>query len=187
MYCPRCGTQLSEAPKFCRSCGLPMLAVNDYVNTGGTMPMSQIVQEEAPTSNNPIGRFWNQFEPRQQMVMAILLCAFSTPILAIASDTIGFLEKLVPLAAILTPVGIIFSVMYFKAKQKQLQQRFVNAAHAQVPLYQPLAPPPLQMPTQPMTQVLPPQAAMPIQSTTPDYSSVTEDETQRLTPPRTHQ
>ncbi len=187
MYCPRCGTQLSEAPKFCRSCGLPMLAVNDYVNTGGAMPMSQIVQEEAPTSNNPIARFWNKFEPRQQMTMTILLCAFSTPILAIAGDTIGFLEKLVPLAAILTPVGIIFSVMYFKAKQKELERRFVNAAHAQVPLYQPLAPPPLQMPTQPMTQVLPPQSAMPLQSTTPIHGSVTEDETQRLTPPRTHQ
>ena len=187
MYCPRCGTQLSEAPKFCRSCGLPMLAVNDYVNTGGTMPMPQIMQEEVPTSNNPIARFWNQFEPRQQMVMAIMLCAFSTPILAIASDTIGFLDKLVPLAAILTPVGIICSVMYFKAKQKQLQQRFVNAAHAQVPVYQPLAPPPLQMPTQPMTQVLPPQTSIPIQTHAPDHSSITEEETQRLTPPRAQQ
>ena len=187
MYCPRCGTQLSEAPKFCRSCGLPMLAVNDYVSTGGTMPLQPIFQEETPVSNNPIARFWNKFEPRQQMTITILLCAFSTPILAIAGDTIGFLEKLVPLAAILTPVGIIFSVMYFKAKQKELERRFVNASHAQVPVYQPLAPPPLQMPTQPMTQVLPSQSTLPIQSKTPDFSSVTDDETQRLTPPRAQQ
>ncbi len=187
MYCPRCGTQLTEAPKFCRSCGLPMLPVNDYVNSGGTTPMQQIVYEPEPASNNPIARFWNKFEPKQQMTMMILLCAFSTPILAVIGDSIGIVEKLVPLAGILTPVGIIFSVMYFKAKQKELERRFVNAAHAQVPGYQPLAPPPLQMPTQPMTQALPPETSIPIQTPSPDYRSVTEEETQRLTPPRAHQ
>ncbi len=181
MYCPRCGTQLSEAPKFCRSCGLPMLAVNDYVKAGGTVPLPLMTEATLPASKNPIARFWNRFEPKQQMVMAIMLCAFSTPILAIASDIFRPLEKLVPLAGILTPVGIICSVMYFKGRQRELRQRFINAAHAQVPVYQPLPPPPLQMPTQPMTQVLPPPSAM------PDFSSVTEEETQRLTPPRTAQ
>jgi hypothetical protein len=187
MYCPRCGTQLSETPKFCRSCGLPMLPVNDYVKSGGNMPLQQIVEIEKPASKNPIAQFWNTFEPRQKMLISILLSVFSTPLLAIASNIIGFLEFFVPFAAILTPIGIIFSVMYFKAKEKELQQRFVNAAHAQVPVYQPLAPPPLPMPTQPMTQVLPPPASMPIQSVTPDFSSVTDEETQRLTPPRAHQ
>src|SRR6185503_5824058 len=36
MYCPRCGSQNTEATKFCRQCGLALTQVIDYVSTGGT-------------------------------------------------------------------------------------------------------------------------------------------------------
>ncbi len=168
MYCPRCGTQTTDTTKFCRSCGLALAQVTTYVSTGGTTPLTPIPQM-APMDHPIIPKSLG-LEPKQQMLMSILLCVFSTPILAILSNFLFFLRPLIPLAAILTPIGIVWSVLYYKSQEKKM-------------LLQQAAPPLF------ISQISPPtayQQPLPAQQTNPllEYptppSSVVEDETKPL-------
>lgn len=175
MYCPRCGTQAIETTKFCRSCGLPLTPVTSYVTTGGTMPLQS---PPVPTDNSlqsTAKGFWNSLPPGQQMAASILAFIFSVPVLGILAG-----GRLAGIAAVLMPLGIIWSVMYFGQKKREWERMKAaqpTQAYVSPPTqtYQAPAPPPVQ--TNPLATDTPP-----AQHWTPP--SVTEEATQPLPPPR---
>jgi hypothetical protein len=173
MYCPRCGTQAIETTKFCRSCGLAMTPVTTYVATGGTAPLTP---PPVPMDSSPMSTakgFWQKLPPNQQMIASILAFIFAIPFLGVFAG-----GRLAGMAAILMPLGIVWSVLYFRAKQREMAQRF----YPPQPTAQMYTPPPTTAP-QPAYQV-PPLRTNPLTDTPPARptvpTSVTEDETQRL-------
>lgn len=178
MYCPRCGTQAIETTKFCRSCGLALSPVTTYVATGGTAPLTPPTVPMDATSVSTAKGFWEKLPPNQQMVASILAFIFAIPFLGAFAG-----GRLAGMAAILMPLGIVWSVLYFRAKQRELEQRF-HQLH-RPPLAQTYTPPP-GMP-QPVNIQPPPLRTNPLADGPPLRqhvpSSVTEEETQRLPPP----
>ncbi|HEX4948776.1 MAG TPA: zinc-ribbon domain-containing protein [Blastocatellia bacterium] len=178
MYCPRCGTQAVETTKFCRSCGLSLTPVTTYVATGGTAPLTPPPMHADITHTSSARSFWDKLPPYQQMIASILAFIFAVPFLGVFAG-----GRLAGMAAILMPLGIIWSVLYFRAKQRELEQRHHQAAQMYTPpttAFQ--SPPPVAVPTpQPRTNPLADNTPV------PPYvpPSVTEQETQRLPqPPR---
>lgn len=175
MYCPRCGTQVNETTKFCRSCGLALVPVTNYVATGGTAPLTPPPVTAAGAPLSPARSWWQKLPPGQQMIASILAFIFSVPVLGILAG-----GRLAGLAAILMPLGIIWSVLYFRAKQKELDQRLATAAQ----VYAPPQPTAFQTPPQ---SVATPMHTNPLEQPSPSPyvapPSVTEEETQRLPPP----
>ena len=147
---------------------MALAQVMNYVSTGGTTtltPVPQLVQLDHPLIPKSLG-----LEPKQQMLMSILLCFFSTPIFAILSNFLFFLRPLIPLVAILTPIGIVWSVLYYKSQIKQMVM-------SQYP--QPTFAPPLSASTT-YQAPLPPQQTNPLYEYPVVPSSVVEDETKPL-------
>lgn len=177
MYCPRCGTQAIETTKFCRRCGLALSPVTTYVATGGTAPLTPptLLIDSSPTSTAK--GFWAKLPPNQQMVASILAFIFAIPFLGVFAG-----GRLAGMAAILMPLGIVWSILYFRAKQREMEQRFHQLHHPPTPqMYRPpqpssqqaayqVPPPPLR--TNPLADAPPPRQHVP--------TSVTEEETQRL-------
>ncbi len=179
MYCPRCGTQANQTTKYCRSCGLPLLPVINYVSTGGTSTLQPPVPE-SPKSENSMVRAFQELEPKQQMTFSILFFIFLVPLLGVLSGIFPPFRALVPLAAIGMPLGIVWSVMRYKAFERRMQQQlYANS-------FQPQVHPPTQFPQQ--TAYQPPTMTAPTTNQLdesqlyppPSLSSVTEDETRRL-------
>ena len=168
MYCPRCGTQAVETLKFCRSCGLALVPVTNYVTTGGTAPLTP---PPISSTNLPVSTargFWEKLPPNQQMIASILGFIFAVPFLGVLAG-----GRLAGMAAILMPLGIVWSVLYFRAKQKEFEQRWRQ------PVAQMYTPP------QPSVFQTPPLHTNPLADAPPVHppTSVTEGETQRLPPP----
>lgn len=181
MYCPRCGTQAIETTKFCRSCGLAMTPVTTYVATGGTTPLTPppMMNDTSPMSTAK--GFWEKLPPSQQMIASILSFIFAIPVLGTLMG-----GRMAGLAAILMPLGIVWSILYFRAKQKELEQRFRQAHPTPIP--QSYTPP--QTTSQQTAYQVPPSPfhTNPLADTPPSPRqqvplSVTEEETQRLPPP----
>lgn len=181
MYCPRCGTQANETTKFCRSCGLALTPLNHYVATGGTVPLPppQAAPTPAPPkSQNPLLRAYQDLEPKQQMVFSILFFIFLVPMLGVLGGIFPPFRALVPIAAIGMPLGIVWSVMRYKAYERRMLQQQQQFHHAPT-----MTPPPMQRPL----SYQPPQATPttnqleePRPYHTPIPHSIAEDETQRL-------
>jgi hypothetical protein len=145
------------------------MPVTNYVATGGTAPLTPSPVTAAPPST--ARGFWDSLPPNQQMIASILAFIFAVPFLGVFAG-----GRLAGMAAILMPLGIIWSVWYFKAKQREWQQR-MQPPPAQ--MYTPPQPTAYQMPippprTNPLAEVPPRRPHVP--------TSVTEEETQRLPP-----
>ncbi len=177
MYCPRCGTQANDSTKFCRNCGLALTPLTGYVASGGTLPL-QPEASESSYSKHPLVQAFLAMEPKRQMTFSILFFVFLIPLLAILGGIIPPLRALVPLAALGMPLGIVWSVMRYKAMKRHLQeQHYPDYAQS-------VAPP--SVPQRPAYQ--PPLAATPTTNQledprsyqTPIPNSVTEEETRRL-------
>lgn len=169
MYCPRCGNAVAETTKFCKSCGLPLAPVTSYVASGGTgalapQPQSQAVQPEG-------------LPPSQKMVLAILFFVFAPAIFGVLGAGLGMEELGKTLAAVLGVLmvpGVIWSVFYFKARQRQWEQQAATPPGIQPPATQAMLPPTYQPP-------LPPQRTNPLAEVPRrPVGSVAEDETRRL-------
>lgn len=175
MFCPRCGSENTNAIKFCRQCGLGLQQVTGYVASGGTAPLPQ----PQMVSSNPISKATDGLMPKQQMILMIMLLAMSPAIFGVLG-----LGSLSGISAVLMPIGIVFTVMRYKAQKRRLQEMMMPQ-----PMYPPV--PPYQMPPQVMPYGLP----QPVQQTyqPPVYqpsppptnplkpsASVTEDETRRF-------
>lgn len=191
MYCPRCGSPNPDVTKFCRQCGLALTQLSGYVASGGTAPLPQA----RPTSPNPLAQATEGMTLKQKLVMTILLIVFSPAIFGVLGGVTGLGKEVFgPLAAIsgvLTPLGVVWAVMRYKAQKRKMEQ-----AMMQQPMYQPIPqqaiPPiahhnlpnpaqqpiqqPVQQPRQPVYQPPSPPPTNPLN--TP--GSVTEDETRRF-------
>ena len=176
MYCPRCGTQASDNTKFCRSCGLALTPLTPYVASGGTMPLQPHIPDE-PKSDNGLIRMFQELEPRQQRTFSILFFVFLVPLLGILSGIFPPFRALVPLAAVGMPLGIVWSVMRYKAIERRLQQQHFHQFN-HPPIQQPLPPPMTYQP--PVSPPTTNQLAEPPLYQTPPPPSVTEEETKRL-------
>ena len=175
IFCPRCGSTNAETVKFCRQCGLPMAPVTGYLVTGGATATASLAAGQG--RRNPLTRLLAGFTPRQKMILSIILAAISPAIFAVLD-----LDELSPIAALLMPFVIIFTVFYFRNQEKQLR-----AAEAAGQSYRPIPPPVVNYvppPVIPVAEALP--APIPNQVLAPDLTvnplpgSVTEDETRRL-------
>jgi hypothetical protein len=168
MYCPRCGTAVTETTKYCKGCGLPMAQLYAYVTSGGTSALTPPPQEV------PAGALTY----RQQKILTILAFVFAPALLPIiASPVSGDLAGwLAGIAAVLMPLGIVWANFYFNAKIRR--QEATTAAPPRVPPPRPLAaPPPVYQPPQP----LPPHRTNPLgEVPRRPAGSVVEDETRRL-------
>lgn len=183
MFCPRCGSPNPDTTKFCRQCGLGLQQVTGYVASGGTAPLPT----PPPTAANPIAKVTEGLMPKQKMILLIMLMVMSPAIFG----TLG-LGWLSGISAVLMPIGIVFTVMWYKAQQRKLQAAMMS--HQMYPPVQPY-----QMPAQMPPPVAPyglPQAGQPpipqnyqppvYQPAPPPTNpirqpnSVVEDETRRL-------
>jgi hypothetical protein len=131
------------------------------------------------------------------MVLMILLIAFSSAIFGVLAGVTGLGEIFGPLAAIsgtLTPLGIVYVVMRYKAQKRRMEEAMRQQLYPQAPqptmhgpapyglpqpTQQPIKQPVQHHPRQPVYQ--PPVAPSP-PPTNPlkELGSVTEEETQRL-------
>ncbi len=180
MYCPRCGTQVIETTKFCRSCGLALTPVTTYVATGGTAPLTPPPLYAETTSTSTARSFWNKLPPSQQMIASILSFIFAIPVLGVLAG-----GRLAGLAAILMPLGIIWSVLYFRAKQREFDQRHPQPT---AQMYTPPQPAAFHTPSQSTATHTPLPRTNPLAEATSAHPyvppSITEQETQPLPPPR---
>lgn len=183
MFCPRCGSPNPDTPKFCRQCGLGLQQVTGFVASGGTAQFPQA----QPGSSDLITRATEGMTPKQQMILMIMLMVFSPAIFGVLG-----LGSLSGISAVLMPIGIVFTVMRFKAQKRRLQETMMQQQiYPQMPphmmplqMMPPVAPyslpqagqqpihqnyqPPVYQPSPPPTNPLKPPA------------SVTEDETKRF-------
>ncbi|HZS10296.1 MAG TPA: zinc ribbon domain-containing protein [Blastocatellia bacterium] len=167
IYCPQCGSGMSETTKFCKNCGLPLAQLRTYVSSGGTSPLSPT----PPQSHTP--GLMDGLTPKQQLILTILLFVFAPGILGTLGGVLGLgfiFKPLVAISSTLMPLGIIWAVFRYKTIKKRMRQQ----------TWYPQAVPP---PPQPLAQgniyqpPLPPQQTNPLPHVRP---SVVEDETQRF-------
>src|SRR5262245_22789953 len=154
MFCPRCGVQIVETTKYCKSCGMALAPVIDFVASGGTSPQG------VSSSTNA----FSDFSPAQKMWLIILSLIFS-PIL------LGALPFFVPIA-------IVWMVLQHSAQKRfQGAQTGFQTGYFQQPQAQPSPTNPLYGSRQ-QAQLLPLQTGSLVSEAAP--GSVVEDETRRL-------
>lgn len=178
MFCPRCGSPNPDTTKFCRQCGLGLQQLTGYVASGGTAQLSQ--PKSAPA--DLISKATDGMTPKQQMVLMIMLMVMSPAIFGVLG-----LGSLSGISAVLMPIGIVFTVMRYKAQQRKLkeamqQQMYPPMSPHQMPPNVPYSLP--QPGQQPVTQTShqPPvyQPSPPPTNPLKPPASVVEDETKRF-------
>ena len=184
MFCPRCGSPNPDTTKFCRQCGLGLQPVTGYVASGGTAQLSQ----PQPAPADLVSRATEGMTPKQQMILLIMLMAFSPAIFGVLG-----LGSLSGISAVLTPIGIVFAVMRYKAQKRRLQETQMQGIMMQQQMYPPM-PPQMMPPVAPYSLPQPEQQPIPQNYQQPAYhqpappptnplkppASVTEDETRRF-------
>jgi hypothetical protein len=138
MYCPRCGSQNTDATKFCRQCGLPIAQVSDYVATGGTGAIAR------PSSPLPLSETSEMLALRQKRTLTILSVCIAPIIFAIIGDELLGLDDFAGIPFLLVPVGIVWAVFRYKMQLRRLQERQLQQYYAQQQHHQPM---PQQAPT----------------------------------------
>jgi hypothetical protein len=154
MFCPRCGVQIVETTKFCKSCGMALASVMDFVASGAASPLGASSWTSALSG----------FSSGQKVWLLTLALIFS-PILLVA----------VPF---MVPIAIVWMML-----QHNLQKRYLAASTAfqpgyfQQPQVQP-SPANLLYESRQSAQMPVPQTGSLISEAAP--ASVVEDETRRL-------
>ena len=116
MFCPRCGVQIVETTRFCKSCGMALAPVIDFVASGGTRSFSDSALTGA----------FSGFSPTQKVLLIVLALIFS-PIL------IGALPFMVPIA-------IVWMILRHNEKKRHMVAPPAVPPYFQPPQVQP--PPP---------------------------------------------
>lgn len=179
MFCPRCGSPNPDTTKFCRQCGLGLQQVTGYVASGGTAPLPPTPAIPA----NPIAKATAGLEPKQQMILTIMVLAMSPAIFG----TLG-MGWLSGISAVLMPIGIVFAVMRYNAHKRRLremmpQPMYFSMQHPMPPQMPSAAPYGLPQPAPQTVQQPQPVFSQPSPPPTNPLkppASVTEDETRRF-------
>jgi zinc-ribbon domain len=180
MYCPRCGSQNTDATKFCRQCGLPLAQVSDYVAAGGTGALAR------PAAPPTLPETSEALALKQKRTLTILGVCIAPVIFAILADEVFRVGDIAGVPFLLVPFGIVWARFRYKMQLRRLQERQLQEYYAQ---HQ--QPAPQQAPTPKLIIQSPidqPQSAQfaqldaPRTNPLPDQSpgSVVEDETRKF-------
>jgi zinc ribbon protein len=180
MYCPRCGSQNTDATKFCRQCGLPIAQVTDYVAAGGTGAIAR------PPSPPSLPETSEMLALKQQRILTILGVCITPVILAILADEVFKVGDLAGIPFLLVPIGIVWARFRYKMRLRQLQERQLQEYYAQHHQSMPQQGPTPKLIIQPQTDQ--PQLAQSAQVDAPRTNplpdptpgSVVEDETRKF-------
>ncbi|MGH9768268.1 MAG: zinc-ribbon domain-containing protein [Blastocatellia bacterium] len=153
MFCPRCGVQIVETTRFCKSCGMALAPVMDFVASGGTRSLS-----DSGLTNALSG-----FSPAQKIWLVTLLLVFS-PILLLVGP-------------FLVPIAIVWMVLRHSEKKRHPGAPAAIPGYFQQPQIHPSPTNPLYG-SQPSAQQPALQTGSLISGAAP--GSVVEDETRRL-------
>lgn len=148
MYCPRCGSQNTEATKFCRQCGLALTQVIDYVSTGGTGTFARppSMQPLPP----PLMETAEMLSLKHKRTLTVLGICIAPIIFAIFADNVLGLGDLAGIPFLLIPLGIVWAKFRYRVELRRLQERQLQEFYER------------QQPQQPA-----PQQAMPQQASGP--------------------
>ena len=125
MYCPRCGSQNTDATKFCRQCGLPIAQVMDYVAAGGT---GALAQSPPPP---PLRETSEALALKHKRTLTILsVCIAPVAFAAIAESVFG-VSDLAGIPFMFVPIGIVWATFRYKAQLRRLQERLLQEYYAQ--------------------------------------------------------
>jgi hypothetical protein len=117
MYCPRCGSQNTDATRFCRQCGLALAQVMDYVATGGTGALAP-AQSPPP----PLMETSEMLALKQKRILTILSVCIAPILFAIIADALN-IDDIAGIPFILIPVGVVWARFRYKIQLRQLQER----------------------------------------------------------------
>jgi zinc-ribbon domain len=124
MYCPRCGSQNTDATKFCRNCGLSLAQVTDYVAAGGTGALGQ------PTSPPPpLMETSEMLALKHKRILTILSVCIGPVVFAAIGDSLR-LGDIVGIPFLLIPIGIVWASFRYKMQLRRLQERQLQEYHA---------------------------------------------------------
>ncbi|HEY7184294.1 MAG TPA: zinc ribbon domain-containing protein [Blastocatellia bacterium] len=150
MFCPKCGVQIIEATKFCKSCGLALGPMTDLVAGVGASPLG----------GSGLTNALSDFSSGQKVWLATLALIFS-PVLLLA----------VPF---LVPIAIVRMILQYNLQKRRLAApATVQPGNIQQPQIQPA---PSNLPYESRPPV--PQTGLFITEAAP--GSVIEDDTLRL-------
>jgi hypothetical protein len=177
MYCPRCGSQNTDATKFCRQCGLPLAQVADYVAAGGTGALSQPTSPQPP----PLMDTSEMLALKHKRTLTILSVCIGPVVLAAIGDSLK-LGDIVGIPFLLIPIGIVWASFRYKMRLRRLQERQLQEYYANQQSQQ--APGPkliIQAPSN-QTPIGQPQLDAPRTNplAEPSHGSVVEDETRKF-------
>jgi hypothetical protein len=125
MYCPRCGSQNTDATKFCRQCGLPLAQVSDYVAAGGTGALAR------PTGPPSLPETSEMLALKQQRILTILGVCIAPVVFAILADEVFRVGDIAGLPFLLVPLGIVWARFRYKMQLRQMQERQLQEYYAQ--------------------------------------------------------
>jgi hypothetical protein len=125
MYCPRCGSQNTDATKFCRQCGLPLAQVSDYVAAGGTGALAR------PTGPPSLPETSEMLALKQQRILTILGVCIAPVVFAILADEVFRVGDIAGLPFLLVPIGIVWARFRYKMQLRRMQERQLQEYYAQ--------------------------------------------------------
>ena len=125
MYCPRCGSQNTDATKFCRQCGLPLAQVSDYVAAGGTGALAR------PSTPPPLPETSEMLALKQKRTLTILSVCIAPIVFAILADEVFRVGDIAGLPFLLVPLGIVWARFRYKMQLRQMQERQLQEYYAQ--------------------------------------------------------
>jgi len=125
MYCPRCGSQDTEATKYCRQCGLPLAQVSDYVAAGGTGALAR------PTAPPPLPETSEMLALKQQRILTILGVCIAPIVFAILANEVFRVGDIAGLPFLLVPLGIVWARFRYKMQLRRMQERQLQEYYAQ--------------------------------------------------------
>ena len=137
MYCPRCGSQNTDATKFCRQCGLPLAQVMDYVAAGGTGALAQSPPPPLPETSEMLAL-------KQKRTLTILGVCIAPVVLAILANEVFKFGDISGIPFLLVPLGIVWARFRYKMQLRRLHERQLQEYYAHQQHYQPM---PQQAPT----------------------------------------
>jgi len=113
MFCPKCGVQIAETTKYCKSCGMALAPVMDFVASGGNSPLG------APWWSNAL----SDFSPAHKIWLVTVLLIFGPIVLAAL--------------LLFVPLAIVWMLLQHGQRRFQVTQPEIHPGYFQQPQAQP--------------------------------------------------